>query len=298
MKKALSISLGSSKRDHTTVIKLLDQEIELSRFGTDGDVKKAKELFRYYDGKVDCMGLGGMTFKFCMEKERYLRSAFRIVKDVKQTPVVDGANLKRTLEGNLLQYVKKEFNLDFGEKTCFLNSAVDRYSLATSFQKEGFEITFGDFMFILGLPFPVKKLRKIEILAAVLMPLLSIAPVSWLYPTGKKQERSQNKYANHYAENHFIAGDFLYIKQYMPPELKGKIIVTNTTTAEDVETLRKAGVSYLITSTPVLEGRSFGTNVFEAALVAASGEKRVLETCELEELLKKINYKPRVEKLN
>ena len=224
MRKALSISLGSSKRDHTTKITLLGQEIELSRFGTDGDVRKARELFLSYDGKVDCMGLGGMTFQFYLEKERLLRSAYRIVQDVKETPVVDGANLKRTLEANLLQFVKREFGLDFGEKTCFLNSAVDRYSLAKSFQKEGFDLTYGDFMFILGLPFPVKKLRKIEILAAVLMPLLSLVPVSWLYPTGKKQEKSQNKYARHYHENHFIAGDFLYIKQYMPEDLKGKIL--------------------------------------------------------------------------
>ena len=298
MKKALSISLGSSTRDHSTIIKLLGEEVELSRIGTDGDVKKAMQLFKDYDDKVDCMGLGGMTFKFYMEKERTLRSAYKIVRGAIQTPVVDGANLKRTLEGNLLQYLKKEFDFDFGEKTCFLNSAVDRYSLATSFLKEDFQITYGDFMVILGLPFPVKKLRKIEILAAILMPLLSLAPVSWLYPTGEKQETSQDKYSEHYDNNHFIAGDFLFIKQYMPKIMKDKIIVTNTTTKDDVESLRKAGVKYLITSTPVYDGRSFGTNVFEAALVAASGQGRVLETEELTKLLKEINYKPRVEKLN
>jgi len=39
--------------------------------------------------------------------------------------------------------------------------------------------------------------------------------------------------------------------------------LTNTTTSENVEELKKRGVSLLITTTPVIEGRSFGTNVLE-----------------------------------
>ena len=39
-----------------------------------------------------------------------------------------------------------------------------------------------------------------------------------------------------------IAGDCHYIKRYMPARLDGKVICTNTTTAEDVEQFRRAGV--------------------------------------------------------
>jgi hypothetical protein len=57
----------------------------------------------------------------------------------------------------------------------------------------------------------------------------------------------------------------------MPPDLSGKIIVTNTTTAHDCELFKKAGVKYLVTTTPVLDGRSFGTNMMEASIIAAMG---------------------------
>jgi hypothetical protein len=70
-----------------------------------------------------------------------------------------------------------------------------------------------------------------------------------------------------------IAGDCLYIKRHMPERLDGKVIVTNTTTPADVEAFRQRGVRYLVTATPRLEGRSFGTNVMEAALVALAGKK-------------------------
>ena len=43
---------------------------------------------------------------------------------------------------------------------------------------------------------------------------------------------------------------------------------TNTVTTGDIEDLRARGARRLITSTPDFGGRSFGTNVVEAALVA------------------------------
>jgi hypothetical protein len=57
----------------------------------------------------------------------------------------------------------------------------------------------------------------------------------------------------------------------MPDNMVGKIVVTNTTTERDVKLFRDSGVKYLMTTTPVIDGRSFGTNMIEAALLAASG---------------------------
>ncbi len=84
----------------------------------------------------------------------------------------------------------------------------------------------------------------------------------------------------------------------MPDDLTGKVIVTNTTTVEDVEIFRKAGVKYLVTTTPVLEGRSFGTNMMEAALVAVAGKGRPLTWPELTEMLDKLGFEPQIQELN
>jgi hypothetical protein len=84
----------------------------------------------------------------------------------------------------------------------------------------------------------------------------------------------------------------------MPDTMQGKVIVTNTTTNEDVELFRKCGVKYLITTTPVLDGRSFGTNMMEAALVAASGKRRPLTWPELDEILNRLGFEPQLQELN
>jgi hypothetical protein len=84
----------------------------------------------------------------------------------------------------------------------------------------------------------------------------------------------------------------------MPDNMQGKVIVTNTTTPEDVELFRKCGVKYLVTTTPVLDGRSFGTNMMEAAMVAVSGKGRPLTWPELTEMLGKLGFEPQLQELN
>ena len=85
----------------------------------------------------------------------------------------------------------------------------------------------------------------------------------------------------------------------MPDDLKGKTILTNTITADDVSELKKRGVKLLITTTPELDGRSFGTNVMEGVLVALSGRKpSELTPGDYLKLLAQLNWQPRVEVLN
>ena len=81
----------------------------------------------------------------------------------------------------------------------------------------------------------------------------------------------------------------------MPAQMAGKTIITNTVTKEDRDLLKKAGVYCLITTTPNFNGRSFGTNVLEAALVALAGGRGPLTAVEYEGLLKKYNVQPGIE---
>lgn len=46
MKRIVSVSIGSSSRDHKVTIKILGQEFLIERIGTDGDIKKAIEIIK------------------------------------------------------------------------------------------------------------------------------------------------------------------------------------------------------------------------------------------------------------
>ena len=150
----------------------------------------------------------------------------------------------------------------------------------------------------LGPAIPVRSLRGLHTLGRILMPIVGRLPLEFLYPTGQKQEQIVPKFGKWYAWASVICGDCLYIKQHMPEQLTGKVIATNTTTPADVQAFRQRGVRYLVTATPRLEGRSFGTNMMEAALVAVAGKGRPLTTDELDEMLKQLDFRPTAQRLN
>ena len=96
-----------------------------------------------------------------------------------------------------------------------------------------------------------------------------------------------------------IAGDFLYIKQFMPERLDNKIIITNTITEANVRSLKEKGVRILITTTPEFNGRSFGTNVMEGVLITLAGKNyNNLTQQDYIDLLEKASFLPRIIYLN
>lgn len=303
MKQIISISLGSSERDHAVETEILGEKVMIERRGTDGDMQKAIHLFAELDGKVDAFGLGGIDLYIYAGEKRYtFRDAKKMVRGIRQTPIVDGSGLKNTLERKVVHYLAKEYGYDLRGKKALMVCAVDRFGMAEALIEEGCEVTFGDLIFSLGLPIPLHSMRNLHRLARVIAPMITQLPFKMLYPTGEKQNKvreSQERYARYYQEADIIAGDFHYIRKYLPQSIQGKVILTNTVTSRDVELLRERGASLLITTTPNLNGRSFGTNVMEGVLVSLSNKKpSELSPGDYDELLEDIGFVPRVEVLN
>ncbi|NLZ92489.1 MAG: quinate 5-dehydrogenase [Firmicutes bacterium] len=299
MKRVVSISLGSSTRNHAVDVNMAGIDCHVERIGTDGNMKKMIAMIKELDGKVDAFGLGGMDLYVYAGTRRYtLRDAQIVVKAAQKTPILDGSGLKNTLERKVIQYLQAETNLLEGAPHVLIMSGADRFGMAQALDAAGCRLTCGDLIFTIGIPIPLRSLRALERIARIAAPLLSQLPFSLLYPTGKKQDENKPKAGYLFEEAQIIAGDFLFIRRYMPQSMEGKIIITNTTTANDVELLRERGVKTLITTTPELNGRSFGTNVMEALLVALAGEKHELAASEYEKWLSQLNFTPRITHLN
>lgn len=308
MKEALSISIGSSRRDKSVNVKLLGQDVHISRIGTDGDMKAARQLFRENDGRVDAFGVGGADLGLFVDNHWYpLYSILPLVKDVTRTPVVDGCGLKNTLEARAAAVLEEEIGsyLDQIGRKALVMTAVDRYGLLRAFVDAGYDCLFGDALFSLGVSLPIRRERGVKTLAALLIPIVSRLPFKWVYPVGEKQHERHPRFVWAFDNAAVIAGDCHYITQFMPDRLDGKVIVTNTTTPADVKLFQDAGVKYLLTTTPVYEGRSFGTNMMEAGLLAAAGYREKVNYRQYEdyfkmmsELVAAANLRPQLQVLN
>ncbi|MEN6462196.1 MAG: quinate 5-dehydrogenase [Syntrophomonas sp.] len=268
MKHIVSVSLGSSKRDHAFETDFLGEQFRIERIGTDGDWDKAIQLIRKLDGKIDAFGMGGIDLYVHLAGKRYVIEDAKKLLVAQKTPMVDGSGLKNTLERKCILDVQKDGIMDLRGKKVLMVCAVDRFGMAEAFEQVGAKLTMGDFIYTLGIPLPLRSLASLRFFAGIAAPFVVKMPFDKLYPTGDKQDVIIPKHSKYYYDAEVLAGDFLYIRRYLPEKLNGQVIITNTTTRDDMIMLKERGISKVITTTPNMGGRSFGTNVIEALMVS------------------------------
>jgi hypothetical protein len=296
MKHVVSVSLGTSKRDKQERVEILGEEFLLERRGTDGDMKRFGDLFAELDGKVDALGVGGADIYVVVEERRYaFREILNIVRRVTKTPIVDGSGLKHTLERHTINRLQSEGTFNFKGAKVLLVSAVDRFGMAQALVENQAEIVFGDFLFGIGVNIPVRKYSQVKTLGKILLPIITKLPFQWFYPTGEKQEKRTPKYPKYFQEADLICGDWHYIRKFMPDQLPGKVILTQTLRKADLEFLSQAGVRAAITTTPVIGGETFATNVMEGVVVSILGKRpEELSADDYLGVLAKLDWKPNV----
>lgn len=302
MKRVVSVSLGSRKGDKTVTTRLLGEEFELSRRSVP-DIPAAMRAIAELDGKVDAIGLGGIDRYVYAGKRRYtLKDGERLARCARITPVVDGSGIKNTLERETIRWIQKSGAVDLKRSKVLLVCAVDRFGMAEALDEVAGEVIYGDLMFALGIPVPIRSLGAVRTLASVILPVVAQLPFQWLYPTGEKQDAITPKFESHFRWADVVAGDSKYIFRYMPtPEsgaLRGKTLVTQTLTPVDMENLRARGVARVITSTREFDGRTFATNVVEGLIIALAGKRpEQMAPHDYLEWLRRLNWEPTIHDL-
>ena len=303
MKRVVSVSLGSSRGDKTAAATFLGGEFEISRIGTNGDMARFAELVRELDGKVDAIGLGGIDRYLVAGRRRYtIRDADRLARNAKKTPVVDGSGIKNTLERQTVEWLQQQGIIDFSDKNVLLVCAVDRFGMAEVLSRLAKNVVYGDLMFTVGLPIPMRSWTTVRVVGFLMLPVIVRLPFKWLYPTGEKQDVITPKHEKYFRWADVIAGDYKIIGRYMPPPesgaLAGKTVITNTLTPGDLENLKERGVRMVVTSTREFDGRTFATNVVEGIIVTLAGKRpEEMSPQDYLDILQKLDWQPTVREL-
>ncbi len=296
MKRVVSISLGTSKRNKKDELEILGEQFTLERIGTDGDLAKFSQMFADLDGKVDALGVGGADIYVVVAERRYaFKQIVKLTSVATKTPVVDGGGLKHTLERETIRSLQRDGIVDFPKEKVLLVSAVDRFGMAQALVEAGASVVFGDFLFGLGLNIQLTRYEQVKKFGAAVLPLVTNLPFKWFYPTGEKQEIRTPKFGKVFQDATLICGDWHYIHKYAPDDLSGKTVITQTLRKADLELLKSWKVRRAITTTPMVGGETFATNVMEGVIVALLG-KRPSELSEADYLatLKRLDWKPNI----
>lgn len=300
MKRIVGVSLGSSRRNASATVQVAGEQVTIERIGTDGDRRRAIELIQALDGQVDAFGMGGIDLYLVAGNRRYaIREAKPLLRAAKRSPIVDGSGLKNTLERRVVEELDRQGILPLRNRRVLLVAGVDRFGMAEALDAVGSETIYGDAIFALGVPLAIRRLQSLRLLAYTLLPIMTQLPFKMLYPTGERQDEFSPRHARYFRWADVIAGDFHFIRRFMPQDMTGKVILTNTVTAQNVEELRARGVQLLVTTTPNIQGRSFGTNVMEALIVALAGKRwEEMTPADYHLWLDRLGLAPRVEELN
>jgi hypothetical protein len=303
-KTVISISLGSCARDHQTEVQLGDQRFLVCREGTNGDFDLLKRRLVELDADpaIAAIGLGGTDlFLNAAGRTYWLRETKPLARLVRNKALVDGSGLKGAVEADTVRYLREDRGIDLSGKRVLITSAVDRWGLGMAFDEAGIDTDFADLFYILGLRKILRDRSTLTRVVRLAAPLAVQLPFAWLYPSGSDHTSEPRRHPwtdKLYHDYDIIAGDYKYIAKYMPPDLKDTWVITNTTTEADLDFLRARGVTKIITTTPRLAGRSFGTNVMEALLVAAAGERQALKPRHYLDLLKRYDLHPSLQDLS
>lgn len=300
MRHVVSVSLGSSKRNKSYELEILGEPFKIERLGTDGDLTAFAQMFTDLNGKVDCLGVGGADIYVVVGRRRYaFRQIQKLISGAGVTPVVDGSGLKHTLERETIRSLQADGIVDFAKEKVLLVSAVDRFGMAQALIEAGATTTYGDLLFGLGLPIPIRSYRTVELFGRLVLPIITKLPFKWFYPTGEKQDTRTPKFPKVFGEATLICGDWHYIKRYAPDRLEGKTILTQTLRQADFDWLRTTGAKRAITTTPIMGGETFATNVMEGVIVALNQKPpSELKESDYLDTLKRLEWKPNVIELS
>ena len=129
----------------------------------------------------------------------------------------------------LEKYLNEKEGKSLKGMSALQTTVTERYGMGKAMVEEGLDVTFGDFMFALSLPFPMKTLGQACLLAALLLPSVSLMPFAWLYPLSSEQDTPpQPKWTKYYKRSQVIAGGFFCRSDSTCPMILQENILSRT----------------------------------------------------------------------
>jgi len=274
IKKIISLSLGSSSRDMSIKANFGVHTFDIQRIGMDGSLERLTAEIGKYAADADIITLGGIDINLAFTRKKYIfRDVANILKHYPNIRIVDGERFKEWCEPLFFKKIFEKGLLP-NDANVLLPLAANRIPLIKSMIEVGYtRFVFGDFIYDIGFPaIPIKKLETYEAIGYLVAPIITRLPFHWIYPVGEKQECQKIKRPDLLEKAEVIAGDFHNIHIYLPLNLSGKTIVTNTVTPSDINMMKERRLKYLVTLSPSFEGRTFGSNVMDGVITCYLAE--------------------------
>ena len=295
MKKVVTVTLGSSKKDFEFKTKFLGQEFSVQRMGADRDSGKAWELMRRQQAHADAIALSDMVDHYHVGLRTVVnKESQRLMQVVTRVPVTTGASLRRLLQVRAVRYVQKELGHYFNNNLVLFLSGMRNYDMAVALSDYTKNLSFADPVFQAGSPLLLSSLDQLELYAKGKELIPNIVPGKFLKSV---LSTVKNKIvANAVGKSHVIVGTFREIQAVASGgNLEGKTLITSAVDDEALAFFTKHKVNLVVDVSPKLFDKVVGISTITAMILAATGKPEAeLSDHDFEEIINELDIKPRL----
>jgi predicted amino acid dehydrogenase len=295
MKKVVTVTLGSSKKDFEFKTTFLGQEFSVRRLGADKDSSKAWELMRRQQANADAIALSDMVDHYHVGLRTVVnKESQRLMQVVTRVPVTTGASLRRLLQVRAVRHVQKELGNYFNNNLVLFLSGMRNYDMAVALSDYTRNLSFADPVFQAGSPLLLSSLEQLELYAKGKELLPDIVPGKFLKSV---LSTLKNKIvANAVAKSHVIVGTFREVQAVSSSgNLDGKTLITSAIDDEALAFFAKHKVNLVVDVSPKLFDKVVGISTITAMILASTGKSEAeLSDHDFEEIINELDIKPRL----
>ena len=295
MKKIVTVTLGSSKKDFEFRTRFLGQEFSVQRLGADKDSSKAWELMRRQQANADAIALSDMPDHYHVGLRTVVnKESQRLMQVVTRVPVTTGASLRRLLQVRAIRYVQKELGHYFNNNLVLFLSGMRNYDMAVALSDYTKNLSFADPVFQAGSPLLLGSLDQLELYAKGKELIPDIVPGKFIKSV---LSTLKNKIvANAVGKSHVIVGTFREIQAVASGgNLEGKTLITSAVDDEALAFFTKHKVNLVVDVSPKLFDKVVGISTITAMILAATGKPEAeLSDHDFEEIINELDIKPRL----
>lgn len=295
MKKVVTVTLGSSKKDFEFKTDFLGQAFSVRRFGADKDSTRAWEMMRRQQANADAIALSDMPDHYHVGLRTVInKKSQHLMQVVTRVPVTTGASLRRLLQVRAVRHVQKELGNYFNNNLVLFLSGMRNYDMAVALSDYTRNLSFADPVFHAASPVLLSSLDQLELFAKGKELLPEGIPGDFLKSV---LGTLKNKIvANAVAKSHVIVGTFREIQAVASGgNLEGKTLITSAVDDEALAFFAKQKVNLAVDVTPKLFDQVVGISTITAMILAATGKaESELTDHDFEEILHELDIKPRL----
>ena len=268
MKKVVSISLGKSDQDYEFTTQFMGQEVNVKRFGADGNVDRAVELLKHWENHADAIGLGMVKDHYAVGSRRFEEAeTTRMSRVVNRVPVTTGARLRGILQEWAVRHVQISLGNFFNNANILFFSGMTNFKLAAVLSEYTQNLQFADPLLQLGVPKLLTSLGALELYANGSHYVSNWVP-SGVLAAGPLKDWTRYLMRKAMQKASVIVAQVQDLDDYSIEEFAGKTIITSSVNDERIARFKEKGVNMIIDGSPHMFERAIGRNVIEAMFIA------------------------------